>query len=271
MKELYIFVDSERPDQYVNSLVHCVLDREVRRVIFLHIKKLTTSEQSRENTGLSARVLASVSSLVEGLADRKEYTFIGGEKNGERISLNEKYGNERSSEISQFYQRLRGLSVQYSNEEVDYDNLRDILANIAKKKVDVYVDITAIKKRYMGDIVAAGLIEGIKGLWTFDLQIKPDFTNPWKMLIHDLLGQDPCLFTYTNILDTPTYKSCVRLVMVRAPRMKWAILGTGAFIILGTIGYVYLGENSSVVKVILAASGLTGISSLILGFWSPRT
>ena len=273
MKELYIFVDSERPDQYVNSVLHCALDQDVRGITFLHIKRLTSGEGSRENYGLSARVLAAVQAQIEYLAERHEYVSrIDGERDV-RADLRAIYGEERAKEIAALYRRFRQLPMSFANREIEYSELRAVLAQIAAKKSEALLDITAVKKRYLGDIVSAGLVEGVMGLWTFDLTIeKPDFSQPWKMLIHDLMDDKGAAhFQYTNVLNTETYKACRRLVFVRSPRYRLVAGVTIGLLIIGGVGFYLLGENSALVKSILAASGIASIVSLLLVFWSPRS
>lgn len=61
MRSLYIFVNAERPDPYLNSLVYCVLRRDVRRIVFIHIKGLTdVANASKSPDGLSGRVMGTV-------------------------------------------------------------------------------------------------------------------------------------------------------------------------------------------------------------------
>ena len=76
--------------------------------------------------------------------------------------------------------------------------------------------MTAVKKRYLGDIVAASLVEDIKGLFVFDLRgARPGFERRWRMLIHDLERQTRLSYEYVNILDTPVYRVCARMVVRR--------------------------------------------------------
>ena len=272
MKELYIFVDSERPDQYVNSVSHCALELDVRNITFLHIKRLTSGEGSRENSGLSARVLAAVQAQIENLAERHEYVSRSDGQRDIRLDLRDEYGEGRAKEIAGYYKRLRQLPLNFSNKEIEYSLLREVLAEIAAKKSAAYLDITAVKKRYLGDIVSAGLVEGVVGLWTFDLLVeKPDFSRPWQMLIHDLIEpHGRPRFQYTNVLDTETYKACRRLVFVRSPRYQLAAAVTIGLLVAGGLGFHFLGESSAIVKSILAVSGVASIISLFLVFWSPR-
>jgi len=72
MKSLYLFVDSERPDQYLNSIVHGILNDGVRSVFFWHIRRPDGDEQPVPD-GYSARVMSDVQALLSSLADRAEY------------------------------------------------------------------------------------------------------------------------------------------------------------------------------------------------------
>ncbi len=212
MKSLHLFVNSERPDQYLNSLVHCVLRHDVRKVIFVHIKGLDDAEQSslKGSGGLSARLMGAVQAQLEGLAERGEYLFKDGPHSGERVLLKNEYTDLEATHIQAYYANCRNLSISYSNDELEYTDLRTRLSDIAKDGREAYVDVTAIKKRYLGDLVAAALIEGLRGLYTFDLlgSHKPDFDRPWRTLLHALESAPAPAFRYTNILDTEIYREC---------------------------------------------------------------
>jgi hypothetical protein len=268
---LHVFVDSDRPDQHLNSLVYCVLKRDVRAIKFYHIRGFPGSTNT-DNDGLSGRILAAVQSQLEGLAERAEYSFKSGENKGNRILLKDEYGENQAREIQELYKRVREIAVSFSNMEIDYTDLRKLLGSIADQREVAYVDVTAIKKRYLGDIVAAGLVEGLGGLFTFDLTVIPDYDRPWKMLIHDLgLGTDRVGFEYTNLLETPMYKSCVRLVMVRTPRMRVWFGAAAALILVAGALYWFLGSDSTTFQMILVFSAVTSIMSFIMMFAPPRT
>lgn len=272
MKTLHIFVDSERPDQYLNTIVHCVLDRDVRAIEFLHIRTLTSIDTQNRSNGLSSRVMAAVQSQLKNLAERHEYTSQSADGSHQRVELASIYGQEKAAEVAAYYERVREISLSYSNREVEYDELRSVMQKLAEKGSNAFLDVTAVKKRYLGDIIAAGLVEGIRGLWTFDLLIRTaNFDKPWSMLIHELRASGTVMYRYTNILDTQTYKACVRLVFIRAPRYKRMAIGTVALILVSALGYFVLGEESQAVKVILAMSGIASIASLALVFSPPRS
>lgn len=269
MKSLYIFVDSERSDQYLNSIVHCVLRRDVRRVVFIHIKGLSSNPQATD--GLSGRALGAVQSQLDGLAERGEYMATG-LASARRVHLSELYDKDRAQAAQAVYKGCRDHAVVFSNEELVYGSLRGRLRDIAAEGDTAYVDVTAIKKRYLGDLVAAGLVEGLLGLYTFDLiNIRPDFERPWRMLIHELEAHEPTAFAYTNILDTEVYRACTKLVALRSPALKWAALATVALLAVVLVAYRNLGANDPVTQTFFVVSSLASIASLIFVFIPPRS
>ncbi|HEY4812473.1 MAG TPA: hypothetical protein VIH71_15590, partial [Solirubrobacteraceae bacterium] len=150
------------------------------------IKGLDDNEQLPKGSGgLSARLMGAVQAQLEGLAERGEYLFK--DDPGKRILLKNEYTDSEAARIQAYYANCRSLSISYSNDELEYTDLRARLSDIAKDGREAYVDVTAIKKRYLGDLVAAALIEGLAGLYTFDPleSHKPDFVRPWRMLIHE--------------------------------------------------------------------------------------
>lgn len=277
MKSLYIFADSERPDQYINSIVHCVLDLDVRSIHLIHIRGFGDSRgPDAGSDGVSARLLAAILSQLTELAERGEYTFLDGIRKGQRILLCEEYGEERAGQIQDLYKKaLSRPQLSYSNSDIAYDQLRLRIGRIAKEGASAYVDVSSIRKKYMGDIVAAGLVEGLKQLNTFDISSKPDYDRPWTMLVHDLgsagMRDSGRLFSYTNILDTPVYRECSRVVVVRAPRLSFFAFSTLALIFAASIGYWLMGPNDRFVQAAIAVSGIVAsILSLVLVFVSPR-
>jgi hypothetical protein len=272
VKAIFLFVDSERADQYLNSIVHAVLSLDVRRVTFVHITGLHGDDDPADGRGLSGRAMGAVQAQLDGLAERGEYLFTVGPLAGQRRLLEDVYGANRAREIQALYRQCRNTPLQYSNEEIEYAGLRQYLRRIAKLGADAYSDVTAIRKRYLGDLVAAGLVEGIRGLYTFDLiGTPPSFEEPWRMLIHDLADRRAPAFSYTNILNTPVYQACVRLVALRAPALRATIAATvGLLVTVGGAAW-YFGPESGSTRILFAISGVASILSLVFVFIPPRS
>ena len=58
-RNLYIIVRSLNPNSYLNSIVHCILNENVKRVVFVAVKRPGDSQIPL------ARIAASVAALLE--------------------------------------------------------------------------------------------------------------------------------------------------------------------------------------------------------------
>lgn len=217
---LYLFVTSERPDQYLNSMAHCLLYRSIRKVVFVHIKGLGNAdegENSLAERSISDIVLRNVQILLDSLATACEYRYFTGSEAGQRVSLGSIYPPEQVTSIKQFYKRCLDVEADWDLGKIDYPNLRKELARIRKDEPSSILDITSIKKHYLGDILAVSIVENIHQLYTFDPTTKPDFDHPWTMLIHDLQPDDAVIrqYQYVNIVDTPVFRDCFNAVLLQ--------------------------------------------------------
>ena len=256
MNSIILFVDSERADQYLNPIVYCVLRLDVRKVTFIHIRGLLAGEESTGARGLSGRAMGAVQAQLEGLVERGEYLFTTAEHAGQRRQLADIYGEQGAREIRAFYRQCRDAPLEYNNEEISYSDLRKCMHRIAKLGSGVYIDVTAIRKRYIGDLVAASLIEGIEGLYTFDLVgVSPNFREPWRVLMHEL-DEQPSAFSYTNLLNTPVYRACVRLVALRAPALKVSLLTTVALLVAVVVVSQFLEPDNVGIRVMFTISAI---------------
>jgi len=171
MKTLYLFVDSERPDQYLNSIVHGVLHENVRAVFFWHIQR---PEAESATTGYSARVMHRVQTLLTALAERGQYI----DARDRRISLEAKYGGEGVKAIRDYYTRSSSVSVSFSNQDIQHKDLRDKLRSMKRHSQSYICDVTGLRKLFLGDLAAIALVENLRGLFVFDLIRAPDFEQP---------------------------------------------------------------------------------------------
>ena len=266
MSSLYIFVDSARPDQYLNSLVHCIINEGVRNVCFLHIRWPRGREEIDDN-GYSARVSAMVQILLESLAERSEYVDIS----GERFAISDLCALSRPERIREYYSRCRNLSISYSNKDIDYSALRLCLRGISKQKENFICDITGIRKKYLGDMVSACLVEDISGLYVFDMIERPDFARPWIMLVHNLDQNPTKRYRYINILNTEIYRNCARSVAIRNPKSIVIIVVALLILILGVGLEAWLGPASLYSSRLSLVSNISGIVGFAIALWSVRS
>jgi hypothetical protein len=251
-----------------------VLFKDIRAVSFIHIRGLSKQDSESDvlSRGLSGRVAANVQALLKSLAEQGQYLHHDPKGSQVSMPLIQHYGPEVAKSVSNLYRRCRAQSVEYSNREIPYKELRPLLKKVAAMDDLATVDISAIKKRYLGDIVAAALVEGVVGLYAFDTKMRPDFDHPWRMLVHEMLDEheEPKQYEYVNIVDTELYQSCTRVVTVRAPRLAVAISVSMVAMLLSIVMLVMFDSNGLWVRVFMGLSGCASVLALVFVFVPPR-
>ena len=271
-KRLYIFVDSERPDPYFNAVVHCILYENVRFVTFMHILGLPGSDgqATADQKELAGEVSSRVRMLLEGLAKEAKYTFYTDRDDNRSVAIAEQEGEGIAEAVRVYYSQARACGVSYSEENVRYPDLRTRLREMAKNRRDTIVDVTAVKKRYLGDIVAAALLEGVKPVYTFDLP-RQDFETPWRVLIHSLAPTSPKReYKYIDIVDTPIFDDCARSILLRRPPLLLSSAVTAVLLPIVLLAYFTIGPDSNVVKVLTPLSAVASMVSLALALFPAR-
>jgi len=263
MKTLCLFVDSDRADQYLNSVAHGILYENVRAVSFWHIQR---PDNEGVPSGYSARVMYRVQDLLTALSERAQYI----DTRDRRVSLEKLYGPEQATKISEFYKRCTSVSVSYSNHDIDRKDLRRKLRSIARNGQPYICDVTGLRKIFLGDLAAIALVENLQGLFVFDLIKSPDFEQPVEMLIHNLDRPLDRQYKYVDILDTETYRSCSQSVALRSPTIRAAIAMALAFLAAGLGVALWLGFESEFAKYLNVFSQVAGVVALALAIWPPR-
>ena len=177
MSDLYIFVTTDRPDQYLNSIVHCI-EKGTKHVVFVQVEDSRT-EQVQLNL-LRTNVYNLLQNLSAGIY--KYYTGIFKDK---AVQLDTEYNADDLAKLKAKYSLCLTDGINWTVERVQYLNLRRYISVLGKRK-GVIVDVTSVSKVYIGDIFACSLLENIDRLHTFELLVKPDFDKPWKTLVHEL-------------------------------------------------------------------------------------
>ncbi len=104
-RTLYLFVRGLNPNPYLNSIVHCVLKKDVRRVLFVGVKK------SDEDQPPLSDVSSSVVSLLEKLSEGKYTYFDKLTRSIEIVDLSREYSLEALTSIRKMYKERNVSSV----------------------------------------------------------------------------------------------------------------------------------------------------------------
>jgi hypothetical protein len=273
-KTLHLLVTSERPDTYLNSVAHCILNEGVTEVVFLYVHGVEDGPERAAraaSTNRSATVARWVTSMAEDLA-AGEYRYYVGDKARTKVDLRQICTSEQIAAMQQIYRQLLESRIHWDHRDIRYSDLRKEISAIAIRKPPAIVDVTSVKKTFLGDLVAASIIEGLDSLYTFDLSQRPDFDQPWSMLYHAL--KDPSAseskYKYTNLLETPIFRDCSRSLLVRRPYFRVAAL-LSILLFTATFGAYFLwGSSSELVQGTFVLSSVASIVSLLFNLFSPK-
>jgi hypothetical protein len=260
--------------------MHCVLFRDVRRIELLHIQGLRSSQSPQKN-GLSTRIHANVTKLLTGLAEHGTYIEIDDSNDEQQphreFGLGPDYNASQLAALRSFYRKYYSLDIEFrARRNMEYKELSTWFREIAPLDASIIIDISSIKKRYIGDIIAVALVEGITGIYTFEITSTPDFQHPWRMLIHHLTGahetntQTQPSYSYINIIDTEIYRQYRRTVLIRAPQLRIALVATFVLLVITGIATFLSSGDSTWIRIFSTMSGTASLAALALVFLPPR-
>ena len=256
---LYIFVKSERPDAYLNPILHCLEYESIDRVVFVDIQtNVLGSQKSKSN--LASTLQLNVSSFLQYLAEDGEYKCFEDfdvYKAGDKIPLKDFYPNEIDT-IKVFYKKFASNITAWDNKTINYKNLKNEIYSLYRKNRKVIFDITAIDKKFIGDIYAISTLMGIEDIYTFALNIKLNFKQPWTML-YGKLNFNKGDYQYVNVVDTDIFRDCSS--SIKKERNK---LITTIFIAIIFLLIYILASKSGLNQVFTNLSSVASIISLLI-------
>ena len=270
-KTLYLFVTSERPDSYVNAIAHCLIQTSVETITFVHISNVGQSAQADE-PDLSAVALRNVQILMERLANG-QYRYFVGENAGAVVDLAPMYTPEELVAMKQMYAQCLQKRTKWSHRQVPYGSLREELALANKADAESMFDVSSLSKSLLGDVVAVSILEGISSLYALELRQRPNFDEPWLMLLHELgtrPGRSGLKYGYVNIVNTPVFRKCSGSILVRGPRLIFPIALAFALLVAALTDYVIRGDVTKFIEVTSIASAVASLFSLFLNFFPAR-
>lgn len=262
MNELYIFVTTDRPDQYLNPIVHCIL-KGTNRIVFVQIED-ARMDQIQLNL-LRSNVYELIKNLAKGI-----YRYYTGNLRDTIVNLDSQYNSNELARLKSQYLPLLRDNIKWDFERIKYLDLRNYISLLKKKKTaNIILDVTSVSKGYIGDILACCLLENIDQVYSFELLIKPNYENPWKMLIHDL--EEAKQYRYLNIVETPIFRASSKDILIRTTPLLISIIGTVLFVGLTLAANFMLGNNSGVTQAISAVGTALGIISFFLIYFPIRS
>jgi hypothetical protein len=256
---LYIFVTSERPDQYLNLIVHCI-EKGTKHIVFVQVEDSRT-KQVQLNL-LRTNVYNLLQNLSTGI-----YRYYTGTFKDKIVQLDSEYNAQALAQLKAKYNLCLTDGIDWKIERIQYLNLRSYISDLSKIKGAI-IDVTSVSKVYIGDILACSLLENIDKLYTFELLVKPDFDQPWKTLIHELVeGRQ---YRYTNLVETPIFKESNKSILIRTTPLLVSIIGTVLFVAVTLLTIFVFGFSSVFLQVVSTIGTVLGIISFVLIYFPVR-
>lgn len=259
MSDLYIFVTTDRPDQYLNSIIHCI-EKNTKHIVFVQV------EDSRMEQVQLNLLRTNVYNLLQNLSTGVYKYYLGNFKD-QVVQLNSEYNVNDLAKLKAKYSLCLTDDIGWTVERVQYLNLRSYISALGKRK-DVIIDVTSVSKVYIGDIFACSLLENINKLYTFELLVKPDFDKPWKTLIHEL--EESKSYRYINLVETPIFKESNKSILIRTTPLLVSIIGTVLFVVITLVTTFIFGFSSFFIQVVSTIGTVLGIISFILIYFPVR-
>lgn len=259
MRDLYIFVTTDRPDQYLNSIVHCI-EKGTKHIVFVQVED-GRIEQIQLNL-LRTNVFNLLQNLSAGV-----YKYYTGAFKDKVVQLDSEYNADDLAKLKAKYSLCLTDGIDWTVERVQYLNLRRYISVLGKSK-SVIVDVTSVSKVYIGDIFACSLLENIDKLYTFELLVKPDFDKPWKTLVHELV--EGKAYRYTNLVETPIFKESNKSILIRTTPLLVSIIGTVLFVTITLVATFIFGFSSVFIQIVSTIGTVLGIISFFLVYFPVR-
>jgi hypothetical protein len=266
MRHLLVFVDSQRSDPYLNSVVYNLRSGQIKVVTFIHVYGFPGDGGSTLGAGLAKRIMTSVFQNIASLARRAEYV----RPDGTIELVGDSNGSISSDQIKAFYGPVDAATVDYQAKEVSYGNLRALLRDMRRADGELIIDVTGCKKRVIGDFIALGLVDGVDEIRTFDLIAPANFSEPWKSLLHELERGASKTFEYIDMLETRIMSDCARSVFIRAPRMRYASIIAVVIALSGIALNAIFGLDSVQAKWVNVLAQFATFAALFFVFFPPR-
>lgn len=202
MKPLYIFATSERPDAYINTLAYALDHLQVTSIFVIVISEHDYVEEVREDELLASTVVANVSEQLRALSVGKYIRTWNDPNVRPTVPLQ----NQANVDV---YKRCleamnqsgtTGIVIPLSNLD------RTLRAYVSQR--NCIIDVSALKKNLLVDVVATLLSIGFTEVYSFELIKKQMYDQ--TDLYHNLRVNDDFIFRNIARSDSVT-KSLYRI------------------------------------------------------------
>jgi hypothetical protein len=198
IKIIYIFVTSDRPDVYINTIGYCIEHYSLRQITLLGIV------EDRGQKAKNLQYLATIRDRIQQqLSLLQEDRYLYKDQDDGKWKIKgidiEPYHRSRYARISEHKIELHTIF---------YDSLDTEISNLLRvSDGKCLFDVSAILKRYLVDVYTLLLRKGVHDIYTFELQLQHR-TYDERELIHNL-SLDTKDYDYVQLSKSPYTRGTV--------------------------------------------------------------
>lgn len=259
MKPLYIFATSERPDAYINTLAYSLEHLQVTAIHVIVISEHDYAEEAREDELLASTVVSNISAQLHALSSKR---YINN-WNDSSVKASVPLPDQSSVDV---YKRCldamnksgtTGIVVPLS--ELD----RTLTSYVSKRSC--IIDVSALKKNLLVDVVATLLSIGFSEVYSFELKKKQSYDQ--ADLYHNLSVNDD--FVFRNLARSESVTRSLRRIS------KWAARSQAIMIFTAILAVIFiplglLWKDSTLLSAFNIAAMAASIGSYLFLFVRER-
>lgn len=196
MKPLYIFATSERPDAYINTLAYAIDHLQVTSIFIIVISEHDYAEESRDDDLLASTVVTNISEQLRSLSVGH---YV---KTWNAINVRPTEPLQNQAHIDVYKRCLEAMNQSGTTGIViPLLTLDDTLRSYVSGGSCI-IDVSALKKNLLVDVVATLLSIGFSEVYSFELKKKQTYDQ--TDLYHNLRANEDFIFRNLAKSDSVT-------------------------------------------------------------------
>ncbi len=259
MKPLYIFATSERPDAYINTLAYSLDHLQVTSIFVIVISEHDYDEEVSEGELLASTVVANISEQLSVLSVGKYIDTWSNSGNRHIIEL------QNQTKIDIYKRCLEAMNQSGTTGKViPLSNLDNTLKAYVSNSSCV-IDVSALKKNLLVDVVATLLSIGFSDVYSFELKKKQRYND--TDLYHNLTVNTD--FIFRNIARSESVTRSLKRISRWEARAKAIMLFTALLAII-FVPLSLIWKDSYLLSALNIAAMIASIGSYLFLFVRER-
>lgn len=259
MKPLYIFATSERPDAYINTLAYSLDHLQVTAIYIIVISEHDYAEEVREGKLLASTVVSNISEQLSALSSGRYIKSWSAPDVRPTDTLQVRASTDVYRRCLEAMNKsgTTGIVIPLSNLD------RTLRAYVSKSSC--VIDVSALKKNLLVDVVATLLSIGFSEVYSFELKKRQAYDQ--TDLYHNLRVNED--FIFRNLARSESVTKSLHRISRWSARSQALMLFT-ALLAAIFIPLSFIWKDSSLLSALNIAAMAASIGSYLFLFVNER-